>query len=469
MKGVIKNVLKAGVTIGIFVGLFAEFGGGPVEVSRAAVQDGTVFYTTSPDMPGIVGKLNAKVTGAKLPDPVPLAPTQGKSTGDQACLNAATATPVFIKSPDGAFKALKTLRHCEDDHFTKAASSASADLAPISDLQGDKVYLQTKGFQLVDIDFVDLWREITSVKLSVFLPWFLFAILIKLSGIMANIYRWKVLLDAQGVNLSFGWLNASYWVGRYWGIVTPSTMGLDGWRLYDTITATRKPIECTTALAVERLVGFVSLLGALLLILPFADVGGDDFKGFLAALKVPVFFAVILGSLFLMQPGWFASVPKLVPNPRAQEFLTNAIKSATAYSSNRSALVIAMACAVFGQFTTMFMYVGNAYALGVTGASVTQILAASAVMTFGTFIFPSASGEGVREFAFVWLLGGHTTAAKAFLIGHLGFWIEKLPLSLPGGIVMMRAPAAYKRITREDLEALKKETEAEELAARGQA
>ena len=246
-------------------------------------------------------------------------------------------------------------------------------------------------------------------------------------------------------------------------------MGLDGWRLYDTITATRKPIECTTALAVERLVGFVSLLGALLLILPFADVGGEDFKGFLAALKVPVFFAVILGSLFLMQPGWFASVPKLVPNPRVQEFLTNAIKSATAYSSNRSALVIAMACAVFGQFTTMFMYVGNAYALGVTGASVTQILAASAVMTFGTFIFPSASGEGVREFAFVWLLGGHTTAAKAFLIGHLGFWIEKLPLSLPGGIVMMRAPAAYKRITREDLEALKKETEAEELAARGQA
>ena len=64
----------------------------------------------------------------------------------------------------------------------------------------------------------------------------------------------------------------------------------------------------------------------------------------------------------------------------------------------------------------------------------------------------------MRELVFVALLGGKTTAAKAFLIGHLGFWIEKLPLSLPGGLVLLRAPESYKRITREDLEALKAET-----------
>jgi hypothetical protein len=57
----------------------------------------------------------------------------------------------------------------------------------------------------------------------------------------------------------------------------------------------------------------------------------------------------------------------------------------------------------------------------------------------------------VRELVFVWLLGGHTTAAKAFLIGHLGFWIEKLPLSLPGLWPLLRAPESYKRVTAQDL------------------
>jgi hypothetical protein len=94
----------------------------------------------------------------------------------------------------------------------------------------------------------------------------------------------------------------------------------------------------------------------------------------------------------------------------------------------------------------------------VEGVTVTQVLYASAVMTLGTFLAPSASGEGVRELVFVWLLGGHTTAAKAFLIGHLGFWIEKLPLSLPGLIPLLRAPKSYARVTAEDLARLQAET-----------
>jgi len=103
----------------------------------------------------------------------------------------------------------------------------------------------------------------------------------------------------------------------------------------------------------------------------------------------------------------------------------------------------------------MFMYFGNAMALDVQGTTMAQILYASAIMTLGTFLAPSASGEGVRELVFVALLGGHTTAAKAFLVGHLGFWIEKLPLSIPGGWFLIRAPEAYKRVTQEDLKRLK--------------
>ena len=41
--------------------------------------------------------------------------------------------------------------------------------------------------------------------------------------------------------MTFGFLSSTYFIGRYFGIVTPSTMGLDGWRLYETIRLTRTP------------------------------------------------------------------------------------------------------------------------------------------------------------------------------------------------------------------------------------
>ena len=88
------------------------------------------------------------------------------------------------------------------------------------------------------------------------------------------------------------------------------------------------------------------------------------------------------------------------------------------------------------------------------------MLFASAVMTFGTFVVPSASGEGVRELVFVYLIGSKAGAAKAFLIGNLGFWIEKVPLSIPGGLILLlRRDPTLRAVTREDLERVRREAE----------
>jgi uncharacterized membrane protein YbhN (UPF0104 family) len=104
------------------------------------------------------------------------------------------------------------------------------------------------------------------------------------------------------------------------------------------------------------------------------------------------------------------------------------------------------------------MYFANAMSLAAHNVRASEVLFASAVMTFGTFIAPSASGEGVRELVFVWLLGSKAGAAKAFLIGNLGFWIEKIPLSVPGGLILLlrRDPEVH-AITRDDLDRVRRE------------
>ena len=312
-------------------------------------------------------------------------------------------------------------------------------------------------------EFSDIWHEMRSLSWQVFVPWLVFAIGIKLLGILANVVRWQLLLGGQGLSFDFGYLCSSYFIGRYFGIVTPSTMGLDGWRLYDTIRLTKRPVECTTALAVERLLGLVGLVVVILLFMPLANrlTEGQSFGEMIGALKLPLAASGIFGLLILLQPSWFRGLLRLVPAGRLRQFAENAIDAATAYSSRRGTLLASLGLAVFGQLTTTLMYFGNAMALGTQNVHASEVLFASAVMTLGTFIAPSASGEGVREIIFVWLLGSKAGAAKAFLIGNLGFWIEKIPLSIPGGLILLlrKDPSAHP-VTRADLERVRREASA---------
>jgi len=283
---------------------------------------------------------------------------------------------------------------------------------------------------------------------------------IKLLGIFANVWRWQVLLRGQGIVLGFGYLARTYFIGRYFGIVTPSTMGLDAWRLYDTIRLTRRPVECTTVLAVERIVGLVALFAVILAFMPFAGrlTHGQSFGELVGAMKVPLAATTVFAILILLRPTWFRGLVRALPRGRARAFADNVIDAATAYADRRGHLLLALALAVVGQLTTTLMYFANAMSLAAHNVRASEVLFASAVMTFGTFVAPSASGEGVRELVFVWLLGAKAGAAKAFLIGNLGFWIEKIPLSVPGGLILLlrRDPEVH-AITRDDLDRVRRE------------
>jgi len=453
LKKTLVTVVKTLVTVGIFVSLFVEFGAGTVAVSRTGFADGSIFYRANPAMPGLVGRLKTRLTGGTLPAPyVPVA-------GDQVCRLALEGGQVFVRTEGGEIVKLRTLHHCVDGRLAQVLAGPDDErMVPLAGVTAASVWVEKQGVQRVPMTVEDLWAEVRGLDLSVFVPWVLLATFIKFLGIMANIVRWQVLLVGQGLNFGFGWLTASYFVGRFFGIVMPSTLGLDGWRLYDTIRLSRKPVECTTVLAIERLTGLVGLLAAILLFMPFADLRGRGIADVLQAMALPLGAALLCGLLLLLRPELFAPLIRLVPVAKVRGFLDNAVRSATAYASRPSALVIALLCAVFGQITTMAMYFGNAMALGVEGVTMLQVFYAAAVMTLFTFIIPTAAGEGVREFMFVDLLGGRIPTAKAFLIGHVGFWIEKLLLSFQGGIFLVWAPKSYQRVTREDLERLKEET-----------
>ena len=463
MKRLLGVLLKVGVTVGIFVGIFVEFGGGYMPVETATLSAPGAFEIGNPAFPGMVGRLRARMRGTPLPPP------RLSVSIDKVCWQAAEHT-VFVRTTDGTFRRFKPLRHCGEggrlEIVYRRAADGSLESVPLANAPTQS-YFRIQGFQLVPAELSELWSEIRSLRLGIFLPWFLAAMAVKLLGIFANVLRWQILLRGQGIDLRFGYLSNTYFIGRYFGIVTPSTMGLDAWRLYETIRLTRRPVECTTALAVERLLGLVGLLTVILLFRPFAGriTQGRSFGELVGAMKVPLAATTLFGVLILLQPTWFRGLLRVLPSERVRHFVGSVIDSATAYSNRRAYLLGALALAVVGQITTTLMYFANAMALAAENVHTSEVLFASAVMTFGTFVAPSASGEGVRELVFVWLLGSKAGAAKAFLIGNLGFWIEKVPLSVPGGLILLlRRDPSLHAITREDLERVRREAEAPRTA-----
>src|SRR6266852_2776178 len=305
MKGTLALLAKFGVTLGIFAGIFLEFGGGYHAARTARLGEPGAFEAANPAFPGALGRLRARLGGASLPPPR-LAVALDKVCGE------AVERAVFVRLDDGTVRRFKPLHHCGEAGLTTVYArtpDGSFTAVPLAEAPPES-YFRIQGFQLVPAEMSELWAEIRGLTWRVFLPWFLAAMAIKLVGIFANVWRWQILLRGQGIDLGF----------RYFGIVTPSTMGLDAWRLYDTIRLTRRPVECTTVLGVERVLGLVGLFTVILLFMPFAAriTRGQSFGELVAAMKLPLAGATLFAVLILLKPGWFRGLLRLVPGGRAR-------------------------------------------------------------------------------------------------------------------------------------------------------
>jgi glycosyltransferase 2 family protein len=313
------------------------------------------------------------------------------------------------------------------------------------------------------INLGELLAEVKAIDPARFVPWLILAVAVKLVGIFANIRRWQLLLHGQDLLLPFRYLTGSFFVGRFFGIVTPGTLGLDGFKLYDTIRATRKPVECAAVIFIDKVIGLVSLIALLAVVFP---LGWKLIPNLDANKAIIVFVGMLIASAgffgVLLAPALTRPFLKLVPTAKLKGFATRVFDATTAYSGHRSKLVQAVALAVVGHFTTALMYWGILMGISAGAPDVGLVLFSALLMTSATLVGPTVGGEGIREFVFVKLLEGMVPSTRAFLFGHIGFWIEKGLLGIPGGVIYaLRKEAWTGPVTKADLEKLSAEAIAE--------
>lgn len=286
------------------------------------------------------------------------------------------------------------------------------------------------------------------IRWNVFVPLALSATFTKLIGIVASMARWHLLLIGQGIRFNFSHVAGSFLIGRFLGTFLPSTLGLDGYKLYDAARFSGKVVEPAAATAVEKVMGLAGVFLTFLVTLPLGYAVLGKAAWTTAALTVPIALCAVLGLFgLLFRPAWMETVlsffPKFLRN-KAAPFLEKLRNAATAYQGKGALLGRVLFLSFLVHFCTAAMYYFTALAVGAVQASFWQVTFASSIQIFATVISPfTIAGEGVREIVQALLLAKHLGLSESVLSAALGFWAAEA-LTLFGGIIWWLRRSDYR-------------------------
>ncbi len=275
------------------------------------------------------------------------------------------------------------------------------------------------------IDAQKLWASARRASA----PWLLAAFGVYAVNVVASVWRWSQLLDAQHVHMTRKRLTESFLVATFFNNFLPSNIGGDVVRISDTARVARSKTLATMVVLTDRVLGLIALV---LVAAIGATVAGRLhpaaapiwpiwlWAGFLAgaaasapAVLAPDGLGRLLQPLTVFHPEWVGS---------RIGTLTTALSK---FRNQPGAIGGCFAGAVFVQATMVVFYFAVAYALHL-GVAMSD-LAVIVPISFVVQMLPvSVNGFGVREATF------------SVYFNRIGYPIESaLLLSLSAQVVII--------------------------------
>lgn len=269
--------------------------------------------------------------------------------------------------------------------------------------------------------------------------WLLGAVALHFVAVFAGVTRWRLLLRAARLEMGFGFLLRSFLVGRFVGAFTPSTTGLDGWRLFEVGRASGAMGRSAAAIAVEKLVG---LVGMALVCTALVPLGGMRLMGedalWLAALLGG---GAALGLWAMRAPRWVDGLARALPGPLAKK-AGAALDALRESRLSGGQLVRAVLLGVGSHLALSAVFFATARAVGVSIDASILLVVGNAIV-IAVLLPLSIGGVGVREgVAVVLLATAGVSSTDAVLVALLGYLTGQVPALLGGGLMAISRGAA---------------------------
>jgi hypothetical protein len=246
------------------------------------------------------------------------------------------------------------------------------------------------------VDVSKLWANARQASLA----WMAIALAAYAVTVLASVWRWWLLLEAQDVPMPFPALFASMSVALFFNNFLPSNLGGDVIRIADTAKVTRSKTLAATVVLADRTMGMMGLiLVAALGLTLVTSVNRAPLPVSPPWLWAGFTSGMLIGGLMLWSPngvGWLLR-PLLVFHP---EWVSTRIGSITTtlqrFRSHMGAVVLCFAGAVSVQIMTVVFGWAVARALGIH-ISIFDLAVVIPLAGVVQMIPLSINGFGVRE------------------------------------------------------------------------
>jgi arylsulfatase A-like enzyme/uncharacterized membrane protein YbhN (UPF0104 family) len=302
--------------------------------------------------------------------------------------------------------------------------------------------------------------QLNSIDPTVFWTFAALGAAIRFLGVLASMYRWRLVLLGQRIELPFMHILGAFLIGRAIGFFLPSTAGLDGYKLYDAARLSGRTVEVTAGTVLEKVLGVTGIFLTYLIALPFGmSIFGEN-AFLIASITVPLALGIITALLTVLWfPGLVQWVIENVPLPakdRLQGIVTRISQATAAYRDKKSLVLMMLLMSFFVHFFTAAMYFFMAIAVGASpDLAFWPVVFGSSIQIFATVISPTIGGIGIREAAQVLTLGSLLGLSVAAVSATLGFWVGEVPTLFGFVYWMLRGKdyrPAYCRVNGEQVD-----------------
>ena len=278
-------------------------------------------------------------------------------------------------------------------------------------------------------------------------------------GIYLIVLRWKILLSTQKISASQPFLLGSYLVGCFFNNFLPTSIGGDIYRIYDTSKLKNSSaMKAASIMLMDRFTGIMSSVIYLVLALALGFVRSSRVEFTLRnwrvsneilSISIVVLFALAVLAIFMMLfPDYFklnVLFKKIKFLHRWEHKFRQVYDTFKGFRKYKFILFANIFLSIVLQFafTLNYYYAGRGF--GITEISIIGFIFVVQISAILTMIPISIGGIGVREGAFVVLIGALGGPKNIATIVSLAVLAIILVPGIAGGIIYAIRPAIDKK------------------------
>jgi len=301
------------------------------------------------------------------------------------------------------------------------------------------------------VDLAKSWQAASAANFKLLL----IAAAIFISANFLNAYRWQLLSNAVGFDTPYLKLVQYCFIGLFFNLFLPSTVGGDASRCYYLAKGTHKYRTAFYSVFADRTMG----IAVLFLFASFGLLLGPGGAQMPWSLKVPVFAGTIFIYCVLPLAPYIARTILGEDNWITRQLHHPALQT---YQRDKKLIFVSLALSVLLQVIVVVCHIIIGIALGLNKVPMWYYFVFYPSVAVLGFITPSFNGIGVREWAYTYFLS-LVGVDRSLGLTYAIIWLSLITLSsLVGGLVYM---AGHFHFSAKEAKEVEEEMEEERITA----